>query len=259
MNNTQESKQKRLIKPGSIFRLGNHIIACGDSRDKDFVAKVISTSKVDMVCCDIPYGISVVQSKAGFQQSLSKPKDIANDQFQSDEEYKKFNYDWLMAIRPHLSPKNAVYIFNADKMVFALREGLISAGYKFSQLLIWVKSHAVIGRLDYLPQHEIIVYGWFGTHKFYKETDRSVLFCPKPSKSKLHPTMKPISLLRRLILNSTKINDVIYDGFLGSGSLAIAAEQTQRHSIGIDIDPEYCETAITRLERLTNKRAELIS
>jgi DNA modification methylase len=117
------------------------------------------------------------------------------------------------AITSHLERKNSFYIFNADKMVFALRDGMLKAGLKFAQLLIWVKTHAVIGRLDYAPQHELIAYGWFGTHEFVKGKDKSVLVYPKPNKSKMHPTTKPIPLIRHLILNSTRIGDVVYDAF----------------------------------------------
>src|SRR3990170_4310635 len=68
----------------------------------------------------------------------------------------------------------------------------------FSQLVIWVKNHAVIGRKDYLPQHELIVVGWYGTHAFRRSKDKSVLCYPKPHKSTRHPTQKPIPLVRHL-------------------------------------------------------------
>ena len=136
-------------------------------------------------------------------------------------------------------------------MLFALRDGMQNAGFKFTQLLIWIKNHAVVGRMDYLPQHELIAYGWHGAHIFHKSKDKSILFHPKPNKSKLHPTMKPVSLLRQLILNSTKIGDVIYEPFGGSGSTLIACEQTKRNCLCIEIDPEYCQIIVDRYEKVT--------
>ena len=102
---------------------------------------------------------------------------------------------------------------------------------------------------------ELIAYGWHGKHKMERSKAKSVLFYPKPNASKLHPTQKPVGLLRKLIPNSTKINEYIYDPFLGSASVAVASEHLGRRCIGIDLDPEYVATAIARLEKLTGKKA----
>ena len=249
------NKSSNSIKYGEMYRLGNHLLLCGDSRNKDMVAKLIGTHKVKAVVIDPPYGVAVTESKEGFQ-TLAKNKVVANDHLQSDDEYRKFSRDWIKAVIPYLERKNSFYIFNADKMVFALREGMLEAGLKFGQLLIWVKTHAVIGRMDYAPQHELIAYGWFGVHDFVKSKDKSVLLCPKPNKSKMHPTTKPLDLIRRLVLNSTRIGDVVYDGFLGSGTTLLACEQTKRVCIGVELDPEYCQTIIDRFEKLTGIKAE---
>lgn len=249
-------KLQNSIKPGNIWKLGEHVLGCGDSRDKDFVSKVVGSQKVKAVITDVPYGVAVTESKRNFQ-NLKKDKVVENDHLQSDNEYSKFTKDWLEAIIPHLERKNSFYIFNANKMVFALRQGMLEAGLKFGQLLIWVKTSAVIGRLDYAPQHELIAYGWHGAHEFMKSKDKSVLVYPKPNKSPFHPTTKPKALIRHLILNSTKISDTVFDGFLGSGTTLLAAEETKRKCIGIEIDSEYCQTIIDRWSKLTGLKAEI--
>jgi site-specific DNA-methyltransferase (adenine-specific) len=243
------------IKYGDVFKLGNHLLVCGDARDKDLITKLVGTHKIKAVVVDPPYGIAVTESKRDFQ-ALAKDKVITNDHIQSDAEYKKFSVEWMNAITPHLERKNSFYIFNADKMVFALRDGMLEAGLKFAQLLIWVKTHAVVGRLDYAPQHELIAYGWFGTHEFVKGKDKSVLVYPKPNKSSMHPTTKPIPLIRHLILNSTRVGDAVYDAFLGSGTTLLACEQTKRICLGVEFDPEYCQTIIDRFEKLSGIKAE---
>ena len=212
---------------------------------------------MSLVCTDPPYGVAVVESKRGFS-TLSKDKIIANDQLQSDSQYRTFSTEWLKAVVPYLAKKNAAYIFNADKMVWALRDGMLDAGFKASQLLVWVKSQAVLGRLDYAPQHELIVYGWHGTHLFHRSADKSVFFYPRPSKSNLHPTTKPIGLIRRLILNSSNIGDVVYDGFLGSGTTIFACEQTKRVCYGIEYELEYCLSVIERWQKLTGLKARQV-
>jgi len=255
MHTTQETKQKRSVKTGDIIRLGKHTLGCGDSRDREFVAKVVGNKKIASVNIDPPYGVALVESKKGFSAPL-KNKVIEADHLQSHEEYITFSRAWISAIKTHLAPKNAWYIFNSDKMIFALRDAMLAEGMKFAQLLIWLKTSAVVGRLDYAPQHELIAYGWFGTHEFMKPKDKSVVVCPKPNRSPHHPSTKPLSLIRRLILNSTRTGDVVYDGFLGSGTCLLACEQTKRVCVSIEVDPEYCETVISRWEKLTGKTAE---
>ena len=205
------------VKTGDLIQLGDHLLACGDSTKQADVDRLLRGREIQLVLTDPPYGVSYVESKMGFTQSLAKPKVIQNDQIQSEEEYTSFTRAWLGACTPFMAKKNSVYIFNSDRMVFALRTGMQAAGFKFAQLLIWAKTHAVVGRMDYLPSHELIAYGWHGTHVFRKSKDKSVIICPKPSKSKWHPTSKPRQLLRRLILNSSKVGDVVYEPFAEIG------------------------------------------
>ncbi len=239
-----------LINKGCIYQLGEHKLACGDSTNSKLIGELVENFKVSCIVTDPPYGVSYVESS--FQQS-GKHKKIINDHKQTSVEYAQFTVDWLEPIKPYLTKKNTCYIFNSDKMLFALKDGMDQADFRFTQLLIWIKNHAVVGRMDYLPQHELIVYGWYGKHQFYKAKDKSIIFYPKPNKSSLHPTMKPVGLLRRLILNSTQINDVVYEPFAGSGSTLLACEQTKRKCLAVELDPEYCQVIINRWQKLTNK------
>jgi DNA modification methylase len=254
MNLLPAPKPSFSINPGDIFLLGEHRLACGDAKDMSLVKTLIGGNKIDLVLTDPPYGIGYVESKEGIAE-IKTNKVITNDHLQSNEEYRSFTKNWLAALVPCLGSKNSVYIFNSDKMIFPLREGMRDAGLKFTQLLIWVKNHSIIGRMDYLPQHELIAYGWHGTHAFRRSKDKSVLIHPKPQKSSLHPTMKPIGLLRNLILNSSKVGQVVFDPFGGSGSTLIASEQTKRRCYTIELDPEYCQTIITRFEKLSGQTA----
>lgn len=248
-----------LIQSGDMFLLGNHRLACGDCRDKKLIARLFEKEKAKLICQDPPYGIAVVEGKENFASSKTKRRPIANDHLQSEEEYICFTVDSLEAIKPFLERKNSVYIFNSDKMIFALKTGMEKAGFKFAQLLIWVKNHSVIGRMDYLPQHELIAYGWLGQHDFLRSKDKSVLAFPRPGKSKAHPTMKPLGLLRRIILNSSKRNDIVFDGFGGSGQTLLACEQTKRKCVMIELDPEYCRTIIDRFKKMSGVKVKRVS
>jgi DNA modification methylase len=245
------------MSPGDILQLGNHRLACGSSSDTELVAMLLNGEKANLVLCDPPYGVNYVESKQGVTK-LAHAVTIENDNIMDDAEYQAFTNDWLAAIKPHLARKNSLYIFNSDKMMIPTIQGLRQSGGKFTQLLIWAKTQSIIGRMDYLPQHELIIYGWYGTHGFMKGKDKSVLVYPKPSSSNLHPTMKPIGLLRRLLLNSSQTGDVVYDGFGGSGSTLIACEQTARICYMVELDPNYCEVIAKRWESVTGKKRVIL-
>ena len=246
-----------MIKQGQVWQLGKHRLLVGDALDTEEVKKLVGVDKIHCILTDVPYGISYTESKENFS-TVKMNKKILNDNISDEKKYKEFMSGWIKNILPFMAKKNSIYIFNCDKMLFALKASLDECHIYFSQLLIWIKNQAVIGRKDYLPQHELIVFGWFGTHTWKRSKDKSVLFYPRPTKSSLHPTMKPIPLLRNLILNSTSINEIVYDCFLGSGSTLIACEQTHRICLGVEMDLEYCQTIMDRFEKLTGIQPRLV-
>jgi len=246
----KSSLEKKRLKStnGVVWQVGPHRIACGDARDPELLSKLFKGEKVKSVICDVPYGINYTNAKEDYVDIKVK-KAIANDDITDEEKYAQFNEDWLNAVIPHLATKNSVYIFNCDKMLFALQDGMKRASIRFAQLIVWVKNQPVMGRLDYLPQHELIAYGWYKKHEFRRAKDKSVLFFPRPSKSPYHPTTKPIALIKNLVLNNTRVGDVVFDGFLGSGTTALACQETGRVCYGCELDPEYCDTILKRFEK----------
>lgn len=257
MKNSPAKKRSRSVRVGQVWQLGRHRLLVGDALDAKAVKKLVGSDRIHCILTDVPYGISYTESKENFAH-VKVNKKILNDNISDETKYKEFMIGWMKNILPYLTKKNSIYVFNCDKMLFALKSALDECGIYFSQLLIWVKNQAVIGRKDYLPQHELIAFGWFGTHMFKRSKDKSVLFYPRPTKSNLHPTMKPVALLRNLILNSTNINDVVYDCFLGSGSTLIACEETHRACLGVELDAEYGTTILKRFENLTGIAPKLL-
>lgn len=246
------------VTKGQIYTVGKHIIGCGDSLSSEFVKDVVDETKIRAVLTDPPYGVAYVENKKGVAElGVENAKEIKGDHLQSEEEYAQFTKVWIDAIVPFLDEYNTFHIFNSSTMFLALREGMQASGLYFSQMLIWLKNQPVMSRKDYLPQHELIAYGWHGKHKFERSRAKDLIVHPRPSKSKLHPTQKPIGLLRKLIPNVSSIGDYIYDGFLGSGSIAIACEHLGRGCIGIEQDPEYVEICLKRLEKLTGEERQL--
>ena len=162
------------------------------------------------------------------------------------------------------------------------------AGLPVRHQLIWVKSSAVfsLGRLDYDYRHEPIFYTWTKKHNFYGGYDNSVIddnqrledlskeelkelvhalkqdgsgsviYCDKPQKSKLHPTMKPLKLIQRFVYNSSQEGDIVADIFGGSGSTMIVCEKMNRRCRMMELDPHYCDVIIERWEQFTGRKAE---
>jgi DNA modification methylase len=81
-------------------------------------------------------------------------------------------------------------------------------------------------------------------------TPTTILRENKPQRSELHPTMKPVKLIGKLINNSSRINEIVADGFLGSGTTMVAAHQLNRRCYGLELEPRYCEVIIQRMRKL---------
>lgn len=90
---------------------------------------------------------------------------------------------------------------------------------------------------------------------YMAQVKTSVIYENKPTKNDLHPTMKPIRLIGRLINNSSKAGWIVLDPFGGSGSTMMAAEETGRHARLMELDPKYCDVIVDRWEQLTGKKA----
>jgi DNA modification methylase len=247
----------------TLWKLGNHRLLLGDATSMEDVARLMGNEKATLLLTDPPYGVGYVEGKQEFLAAIHKGSDtkkfsaIAGDGI--DDDYYEFSKQWLEAVRPHLALKNSFYIFNGDTKLREFLNAIHDAAYTKSALLVWLKDRFVVGRKDYHPQHELILYGWHGTHAFFGQKDRTALFYPKPQKSALHPTMKPPALLRRLIYHSSKPGDIVLDVFGGSGSTLIACEHLGRKCFMVEQDAAYCQTIVERWQKLTGKKADEIT
>lgn len=136
----------------------------------------------------------------------------------------------------------------------------INAGGHWSTFVIWAKSNFTLGRSDYQRQYEPILYGWREGSNHYWCGDRDqgdVWFINKSAVNDLHPTQKPVELMERAIVNSSKVHDTVLDAFGGSGSTLIACEKTGRQGRLIELDPKYVDTAVIRWQQFTGKDAYL--
>jgi DNA modification methylase len=80
----------------------------------------------------------------------------------------------------------------------------------------------------------------------------------RTKKNDLHPTMKPLELVKNAISHGSKTKDIVLDLFGGSGSTMIASEELGRKSRLMELDPKYCDVIVKRWEDFTGKKAELV-
>ena len=79
---------------------------------------------------------------------------------------------------------------------------------------------------------------------------------PRPKRNEEHPTMKPVALVDKMLLNSTKKNDVVFDPFGGSGSTLISCEKLGRSALLCELEPKFCDVIALRWERATGQKAK---
>ena len=241
-----------VAKPGDIWLLGEHRLACGDSTDREAVQRLIGQSKAAMTFTDPPYNVNYGETmKDKLRKNSNK---IINDNLGD-------------AFEPFLEKacKNmleftdgAVYICMSSSELHTLQKAFIAAGGHWSTFVIWAKNTFTMGRSDYQRQYEPILYGWREgvSHYWCRDRDQGDVWqVDKPSSSPLHPTMKPLALIERAIQNSSQAGDKVLDTFLGSGSTLIACERTGRICYGMELEPLYVDIARMRWEAFSGERA----
>lgn len=238
---------------GDLFEIGEHRLLCGDSTDSDSVAKLMNGEKADMVFTDPPYlmgfegGMQTNENGSWTKSFNSKHGEIKNDKLSKNEEN-----DFLDGINSNIQlfNKGAFYICFYRLGLGGYYSSLERIGIKVRTLITWNKGNHTLSNSDYWSKCEHIFYGWIQEHNFYGKNDFDIWDIPRTQKNDLHPTMKPIPLCEKAINNSSKVNHLVLDLFLGSGSTMVASHQLKRKCYGMELDPKYCQVIIDRMRKL---------
>jgi len=220
---------------GDLYEIGEHRLLCGDSTDSDQVAKLMNGSKADMVFTDPPYGIKVVKSEMvganfGVAKKGKYSEVIADDTTETAKEF----YDTCISL--------------------GINDFIIWGGNYFTDFLpfsdgwlIWNKRAGTDIRNTFADGEM----AWCSFHtpiRIYDQLWNGMIREGEKDK-RVHPTQKPIRMLSEIITDHIKGN-LIFDGFLGSGSTMVASHQLKRKCYGMELDPKYCQVIIDRMKKL---------
>ena len=284
-------EQELRVHRGEIWRLGKHRLMCGDSTTAKDVAKLMDGELADMVLTDPPYNVNYGDANKMRKKVDASRKDrtIMNDNM-DDDLFHEFLFKAFANMNVAIKDGGAFYVWYASREVINFSRALAEAGLTVKQELIWAKNAIVLGRQDYQWKHEPCLYGWKegAAHYFIDDRTQStviedehpefkkmhkdelvalledvfsdkvsttVIHEDKPARSELHPTMKPIKLMARMIKNSSKQGELVLDLFGGSGSTLIAAEQLNRRCNIMEFDEKYATVIVDRWEKLTDETA----
>lgn len=231
-------KESPISKQGDVWILGRHRLICGDSTEAKTYEVLMEGKKANLVVTDPPYNVA-------YEGTAGK---IQNDNM-VDKKFYEFLLKFYKCTFGAMADGAPIYVFHADKETVNFRTAFKDAGFFCHETCVWVKNSPVLGRCDYQYNHEPILYGWKPTagHKFYADRkQRTTWNFDRPTKSELHPTMKPLNLIAYPIQNSSLTNCIILDPFGGSGSTLIACEQTNRICFTIELDEKFVDVIVKR-------------
>ena len=259
------------VERGDLWRLGNHRLLCGDSRDPAAFERLMDLDLARMVFSDPPFNVKIDGHVGGLGQTKHAEFAMASGEM-SAVEFTAF-LQAAFANAASVSIDGAIHYQCMDWRHIDEMKAAGNAVYSGLQnLCIWVKDTAGMGSF-YRSQHELVFVwkvgeaphlntvqlGKNGRFRTNAWTYRAATKTGADAELKLHPTVKPATMIMDAIKDTSKRGEIVLDPFGGSGSTLIAAHKTGRHARLIEYEPNYCAVTIRRWEKLTGKDAVLES
>lgn len=251
----EELQVKWQVQEGQVYQLGKHRIMCGDCTQRGDVDQLMAGELARMVWTDPPWNIDY----GGSDHPTFKKRTINNDNL--GEQFVIFLELFITQLWRFTVPGAMIYVVMGGEEWPAIDSELRKIGFHWSSTIVWVKDQMVLSRKDYHAQYEPMWYGWKGdAPRVCEVPDRKqsdTWMIDRPRKSEEHPTMKPLELVERSLLNSSKPGDIVLDLFSGSGTTLAACERTGRVCRAMDNDPKYIAVALERWSQMTGQQPRL--
>ncbi|MEP7365432.1 MAG: DNA modification methylase [Acidobacteriota bacterium] len=247
-----EPPEQPVSRRGDLWRCGTHIVLCGDATEDADRERLIGDQRADLIFTDPPYNV-------GYQGYTEEKLTIQGDKM-SAAEFACFLERAFQNYREGLKPGASIYVCHASSYQREFQNAIEAAGFEVRCQIIWAKNTFAWGHGRYKFQHEPIFYchvagqsdAWYGD-----KTQSTLWQEKKPAANRLHPTTKPVELIERALLNSSKSGDLVLDLFGGSGSTMIACEKRGRAARLAEIDPRYSDVIVQRWQGFTGREAVL--
>lgn len=245
---------------GDVWVCGPHRVMCGDSTSLDAVEALMDGVRSDMLFTDPPYGMSYGGGRSGAVGST----DGTVKKFGAIKGDDKTGEDLIALVRDAISsaialskPGSAKYVCFPWRTYAEFEAALEDCGLTISSCIVWDKKSIGLGNANYRPQHEFIFYckggAWYGD-----KCQSDVWYASRGATGEyVHPTQKPVELIERALVNSSKAGDILLDLFGGSGTTLIAAQKNGRIARIMEIDPIYCDVIVRRWQDYTGQKAYL--
>ena len=247
-----------VTKLGDIWLCGEHRVMCGDSISIDDVDKLMLET-ANMLFTDPPY---LMDFDGGIHADGSKSFNASHGVIKNDKMSEQEGNDFLDSINSIIKSKvdGAFYITFYRLGIDRYYSSLKRAGLKCRSLIIWDKGNHTLSNSDYMSMYEPMFYGWVNNHKFYGgKNGMDIWRIKRTQKNVLHPTMKPVELVDKAVLDGSAINGIVLDLFGGSGTTIISCQKHNRKSRIMELDPKYCDVIIKRWQDFTGQEAILES
>src|SRR5713101_1465619 len=238
--------------PGDLWILDSHRVLCGDATVQADVERLMSGDAADLVFTDPPYGVDY----EGYTDQHLK---IQGDNLNA-KQLQQLLSDAFHCCRGIVQPGASLYVCHSSSRQREFQNALEAAGFAIRCQLIWAKNTFAWGFGRYKFQHEPIFYCHVKgqSDSWYGDRSQSTLWQErKPAANRLHPTMKPVELVERALLNSSKAGDCVVDLFGGSGSTLIACERRGRNARLAELDPKYTDVIVKRWQEYTGQQGVL--
>jgi len=227
-----------------------------------------------MIFADPPYFLSNggITCHAGKMVSVNKGK---WDKSKGVTENHKFNLEWLKACQRVLKPNGTIWVSGTTHIIYSIGFAMQELGYKILNDIVWYKRNAPpnLSCRYFTHSTEIVLWAAKNTkskHYFDYQSMKKInngkqmrnvweMGSTQKEEKKFgkHPTQKPLELLKRIVLASTKGGDLILDPFCGSSTTGVAAAILNRKYVGIDLEEEYLNLSKRRLYEAIRKPALL--
>lgn len=247
-----EAPASPVSQTGDLWHCGPHRVLCGDATSGSDLQRLLGEARADLVFTDPPYNVA-------YQGYTEEKLTIQGDKV-TGPEFADFLQRTFLSYRSAVKPGASLYVCHASSCQREFQNAIESAGLEVRCQIIWAKNTFAWGHGRYKFQHEPIFYCHVAAQSdaWYGDKTQSTLWQEKkPAANRLHPTMKPVELIERALLNSSKTGDLVLDLFGGSGSTMIACEKRGRGARLAEIDPRYTDVIVRRWQEFTGSQAVL--